>query len=295
MNIPPAAASAITEAYKFLRGSVEDLLGDHSLLIDKSWDILGAWHESEPEGPLWGELAEPLAAKILLQSASLETLLTEQTTVHRHSNKHVKMRDMASIYTIARSQLEAYLTFFYLYIQPKTSDESELRYYLYVLHSLVLRQQVDVTTLPADLRLQHQNEAATIASYKAKIEANSVFMSYEKQNRNRLITGNRAKIIGWNGIIEASSLSNHIAKSYDIYTNHAHSEYLSLIQLRKQILSPEEAEFVFPVVVRTSIFILSVFIIELASFTNQQAFYESLSTEFKNKVTRWRQIITNMK
>lgn len=247
---PNTQAFYIQEGQKLSHGSVETFFSDHKMLIARISDILNSWHEAEPEGPLWMENVEPLTVKILLQSASLQNLLEEKTNLYHSSGKASKIYDISSIYTLGRAQLEAYLTFFYLYVQPKTPVEHELRYLLFVMHSLAVRQQVDVEYLPYDIQQQYEVEKQQITCYQKLIRQNTVFIGYTLQNQNRLINGQTAKEMGWEKIIKASTLNDSMKKTYDMYANHAHSEYMSLFQIKTLLQQLADAEFIFPMVIK---------------------------------------------
>jgi hypothetical protein len=283
----------IREGEKLDHGTVEDFLVDHSTLIEKIRDVLHNWHMANPEGPFWKELIEPLAIKILVHSASLETLLFDKTALDRLTGPQTRIRDISSIYTIGRAQLEAYLTFFYLYIQPQSEDEFEMRYYLFVVHSLTVRQTVTVDLIPDDMKQQFTREAEQIIEYQDRIRQNPVFAAYSPQNKNRLINGTTAKEMGWEKILNASSLNNYMKKTYDMYANHAHSEYMSLLQVRTLFMKPEDAAFIFPTVIKTSLFILSVFLEDLIKLLDQKSTFDSFPLEFRRRVTLWRGIITS--
>ena len=290
---PDTQAFYIQEGQKLSHGSVETFFSDHKMLIARIGDILNSWHETEPEGPGWMENVEPLTVKILLQSESLHSLLEEKTNLYHSSGEVSKIHDISSIYTLGRVQLEAYLTFFYLYVQPKTPVEYELRYLLFVIHSLTVRQQVDVKDPPHEIQQQYEVERQQIADYQKLIRQNTVFIGYTLQNQNRLINGQTAKEMGWEKIIKASTLNDSIKKTYDMYANHAHSEYMSLFQIKTLLQQPANAEFIFPVVIKNSLFVLSVFLLELVTLSGQQAAYDAFPLDFRRRVELWKGIITN--
>jgi hypothetical protein len=279
-------------AEKMTKATAEDLLGEMSTILQKIGEIMDAWDASEPEGPLWMKIIEPLTLKILLQSASLQTLMLDGTVMNRLSDKQFKIRDLSSILTIARSQLEAYLTFYYLFVHPKSEEDFQLRNLVYRLHSLTLKQNTPLSELPKDVHEQYEQEALEILSVQNEIEANPVFQDFSKSWRGQLLSGSRAKTMGWDKIVQASPLNDYVMKAYDLYANHAHSEFVSLSQLSLYIKNPVKMELMFTVVARTALFVLSVFIMDLVNITKQEAAYEAFSPEIKESIRLWKHSIT---
>lgn len=89
--------------------SLEELLIANSHMCNALGDLMSAWHQrgdNMANETRWMELLEPLAARINFTSASLENLVTG-TTRGSYTDSPTTFPDLASIYTLARSQLEA--------------------------------------------------------------------------------------------------------------------------------------------------------------------------------------------
>lgn len=280
----------------FSEGRLSDLLPEYDALISNVEYLLAEWHKRSPEGHFWLELMEPLAAKIAFVSSSLENIL--HGTVHgRHTANVYIMHDLPSIYTLGRAQLEAYLTFFYLYVQPQTEDESKLRYWLYVVHSLTVRQTADITMLAPEMQQRYQEEKQRIDLYKDYIRNNSVYQSYTPSNQGRLITGTTAKETGWAKLIDAANLKTIGVKTYDLYANHAHSEYMSLIQLQAYLTAPPNSmeaavgSRLLDTAAKTSMMLLALFTRQLSVLTGTTDLYNQLPLQLKANIKAWAGIL----
>lgn len=193
---------------------------------------------------------------------------------------------------LARTQLEAYLTFFNLFVQPCSEEERELRVAIYRLQSLTVRAE-NGTVRSEELDARRKQNQEQIDEVHAQLRTNSVFASYPKELRASILKGRYSKRKGWNDLIEESKLNNEITKlTYALYANHAHSEYISVIQFREGFSDPEGLEELVSNAVRQSVFTLSVFLRELAVVLKIEDFYNNIDDELKFKLRLWAGIIT---
>jgi hypothetical protein len=247
------------------------------------------------------ELIEPLAARIGFASASLENLVVG-TTRGRFADRPVTFPDLASIYTIARSQLEAYLNFYYLYIDPKSDEERELKYNMYVVAGLTVRQTAkaefeELYAETQDSRLppliaQIQQEAERIAQLRTQIEADPLFNSkYNRQQRSTIlsITQPRARTQSWPDIIRASPLSTiTFMRSWNLYSSHAHSEYISMLQLSQYTLNVEEHDsYTRLPALKGAIMVLSIFIGQFVEYMQLQSSYNEFHPDTRAMIEFW--------
>ncbi|RZK32678.1 MAG: hypothetical protein EOO61_16680 [Hymenobacter sp.] len=282
---------------------IEELLTDHSYMCNALGDLMHAWHQRGDSGPLRMELLEPLAARIGFASASFENLVSG-TTRGGYTDTPITFPDLASIYTIARSQLEAYLTFYYLYIGPQSDAECELKYNIYVVAGLTARQSLrsemeELYKETKDERLpeviaQINEEGARIERLKTIIEADALFNSlYTKSQRNSIlsITQPRARTQSWTDIIKSSPLATvPFANRWSLYSNHAHSEYISLLQLSQYTMNISEHDtYTRLTALKGSLMVLSTFIGQFVDYMQLQPFCGELHTELQAMIRFWQQ------
>jgi len=140
--------------------------------------------------------------------------------------------DPASVHVLARAALETYLLFYYVYIDPKTKDEKDFRFFAWELAGLNERQKFPVTTLENEEKLKR--EKTLIDELTTKINDNAFFSSLpQRQQKNILERGNwRSK--SWGDIALSAGFSEINAKTiYRFLCEHAHSGNLSVTQVRQ--------------------------------------------------------------
>lgn len=284
--------------------SLEELLVANSHMCTALGDLMLVWHQRGDEGPRRMELVEPLAARISFASASLENLVVG-TTRGRFAGRPVTFPDLASIYTIARSQLEAYLNFYYLYIGPQSDEERELKYNMYAMAGLTLRQTArtefeELYEETQDPRLppliaQIQQEAESIAHLRAQIEAAPLFNTrYNRQQRSNILstTQPRARTQSWPDIIKASPLSSvTFIRSWNLYSSHAHSEYISMLQLSQYTLNIEEHDsYTRLTALKGAIMVLSIFIGQFVEYMQLQSSYNEFHPDTRAMIEFWQEV-----
>jgi hypothetical protein len=170
----------------------------------------------------WMSLLELFAGRLTWLSSSLENLA--EGTVHAKYASHSRhVLDLSGVHALARTQLEAYLTFFHLFVQPCSEEERELRVAMYRLQSLTVRAE-NGTVRSQELDARRKLNQEHIEEIHTQLKTNSVFAAYPKELRASILKGRYSKRKGWTELIEESKLQNEIIKiSYTLYANHAHS------------------------------------------------------------------------
>jgi hypothetical protein len=282
---------------------IRELLVHHSYMCNALGDLMHAWHQRGDSGPVRMELLEPLAARVGFSSASLENLVSG-TTRGGYTESPITFPDLPSIYTIARSQLEAYLTFYYLYIGPQTDEERQLKYEIYTSAGLSARQSLrpeleELYRETQDERLppliaQSQQEGERIIRLRESIRQSDLFNSlYSSSQRGNILSENqpRAKTQNWIDIIRASPLASiSFINRWNLYSNHAHSEYIGLIQLRQYTLDIEaHDEYTRRTALKGSLMVLSTFIGQFVEYVQLRGFYNELDPDAQAMIEFWQQ------
>ena len=175
--------------------------------------------------------------KFISNSSSLLYLI--QGTPIINNTKDEKYPDLGSIYLLARAQIENYLIFFYLYLQPDTKDEADFKLYLYELSGLNLRQQFNYTT--KEQKEKKNKEKLEIDELIEKIKHNNYFYHLSAKKRKDLLYRKPAKTMSWSELITSSYLNEeHFMKMWRLYSNYAHSEIICYIQIAEYTKNPIE-------------------------------------------------------
>ena len=183
--------------------------------------------------------AEGLATKLFFHSASA-FYLARSTTINDFPSTQVSFFDPASIDVLARAIIESFLTFHYVFGSSVSKEESDFRFYLWLLGGLKERQN-----FPCDLPESKKvlaNEQKLIQNYEQILRNNKVFLNLTKRQQNKiLVEGRFAKIgykdgklktLSWREIaLDAKLSETHAEHFYRYLCGYAHSSSLSTLQL----------------------------------------------------------------
>jgi hypothetical protein len=235
----------------------------------------------------WQKHLEMLLFKLSQHGGSLiDTIKGKDRRRHIYGEK-VNYSDMFSSYVLARALMETYLMNYYLNFECANEDQCNFRLWLYEMSGLFRRQDYTVTL--EEGKKQIAEEKIQIEGYKQLITNNKYFQSLPPKRQRKLISGSEAKEYSYEQIISTRGIVNqqfHI--QYRLYSNYAHSEYLSLIQLNHYTLDKQSTLSALNALINEQIFILCLQIIDI--ITNFKAgiiAYNSLPREvYENVETR---------
>lgn len=148
---------------------------------------------------------------------------------------------ISSIYTLARSQFEAYLMLVYLYFEKKTDEEKELRFLVYEYSGLSRR----LKHKPNDnlLLAKYEKELLDLKDLKIRMEKNIVFKSFSPGRQREILKGNSSKLNSTADIINKSEFfkDKSFGKLWNLQSNFAHAEYISVIQIFHYMRNDKDA------------------------------------------------------
>lgn len=234
----------------------------------------------------WQRYLEVQSIKFIFHTSSLVQLL--RGTLLKSENKLVF--DVGSIFLLRRAQVENYLMFYYLNIQPQADDEGELRKLFLDLGGLVHRQGYNAT---ADEHVQQkQKEADEIDGLVKKIEANSCFQRLPLQKRNDLLKRMPPRILGWEQMITSSHLkTTETIQLWKYYSNYAHSEMISIIQVAEFLQNPAELDVTVYITAEQTLITTSILLEDFfATFPELADIKVSLPLLFKTKIEFWNRV-----
>jgi hypothetical protein len=266
----------------------EALLKDFHSFIDILTSLTDSLYTKEIQVAGWKKYLEVLSVKLALNSSSL-ALLFEATPLR---GRGIKFHDLPAIYLLRRAQIENYLMFFYLNIQPQSDTEGEFKFYLFEASGLNARQKYDVKQ-PESI-LKKQKELERLGEYVTKIRQNLFFQSLNLQKQNQLLSTLPAKTVGWEKLIESSPLKTGLFLDiWRLYSNHAHSEMIGLSQLKGYIKNPDSLSTSLRTTLVQSIWPLCVMIVDLARMDPYlQRELENQETHMVEKISYWYHVAT---
>ena len=285
----------LTNYAKVKDGDYELFLEEHAAFLACVPQLILEGAKKQQKMAEWMEVFEPLTYQIVSLSNAVQNAL--DGTIHgKYSANSVIRLDLSTVFVLARAQLEAYLTFFYLCIQPQSGEEAMLCYQLYVSSGLSMRQTL-VKSNNQEFVSKLKLEQDRIENYRNGIGSNAVFGSYTPSRKGQLLTENSkkpARVKNWEQLIKDSRLQTELfTKSWSLYSNHAHAEYIGLIQTRDYLLKPEEALRLRPHTMHKSLMLIATFIKDLVKFLGVEVFYNSFDSKLLLQIDFWERFSTN--
>ena len=241
MQFTPRDLRAIELAKRNERDDLEENLKEYHTFIDTLICLHETLAENKTPVKHWEKYSEPLLLKFCFHGLTLHNILSGLTLKSQYYDKEIsgkKIIDIASAKVIFRSQIEAFLMFHHIYVNPKDEDEKELRYYAWIYSSLLQRQSFPITTnFAKEQKLKDKEQLKLI---EANIRGLQSFKKLtEKQQKSLFETGSGKLFYHWAKILkETGYAEDHTFNIlYTFLSIYSHSEGLSVIQLNDKNLS----------------------------------------------------------
>lgn len=271
-------------------GSLEDGIDSLRMLVQTHLDLTSELAKSKRMLPSWQLFIETLSFKMILSSSSICNLSQGTLLGSKKLGVEFSLIDYSSIYVLTRSAIENYLTLDYIYFNDLPLEEKLFRFKLWELSGLKSRQKFS-TGNNEEFETQKAFERAEIDKIMHDISRMPEYASLDKNQLRKLATYGLPRMESWNGLINASGLRKPLfSEIYSFYSNYAHSEYLSILQLRDNLRNNylEESKEA----VQNSLFIIRVLNSlsikwHVSTFEECQAHFERLTEEMKSTINIW--------
>jgi len=275
--------------------NIDELIQDYSNLIDIIVKMRLSLFRSKVQVPQYWTKVEILIKKYVLASRTTISLIeTNKTNALSNSQNTV---DVTSIHIICRSLFENFLTIFYLFSEKKENEEIiKCRNLIYEISGLGKRQILPATTEFA--MKQKENEAAIIISLKDALLNNQEFQNLNLRFKKKVLEGPvqliPAKIFSWKKLFEISALDNNFfLNSWGIYSNYAHSEYYSIMQLKGLMAENDKLNLFTTNAVKSQIMLTSHLITELCGlFDCMNEVFDEEKESIRDAIILWNKIAT---
>jgi len=238
MELTPKDIRAIELVKKYNRHDLAENLADYHLLIDSLLYLHEAIAEEQVQINYWQKDSEILFYKFAFHGLTLHQIfkgLKLNSVYYEVEMNDKNSIDISSARAIFRAQFEAFLMYHHIYVNPVDDDLKELRYNAWIYSSLLQRQEFPSKTEFG----KHQKAKDKIELNKIK-DTISKLKSFQnlsaKQQQSLLNTGSGKLFSHWATILKETgfSESNPFYTIYTLLSVYAHSEGLSIIQLRYQ-------------------------------------------------------------
>lgn len=229
------------------------------------------------------EYFEVQLVKLALVSKSLAKLF-EGVDLNLNG-KSVSFPDLSSIYILKRAQLENYMIFYYLYEDDMDDNQAVFRYLLYKVSGLNNRQKFKTDDIE-ELNRVKDKEKKVINELKLRIKENDYFMSLNLRDRKRILKSLPAKEMSWESLFKDSILNSDLFfTQWKLYSNYAHSEQISSMQIKAYFYNIEELNLSVYHSIETSIYIVCLAIVDLKNRFNEiENKFNSLDEETRTKI-----------
>ena len=143
-------------------------------------------------------------------------------------DKDVLVADMFSIYSIVRMQIEAYLIMFYLFFDDIIDEEKNFRYDIYRLHGLQKQASFKLHNETANDKIQLEKITKETSDAIERIKSSSIYKKASVKEQKEYLKPRFAKLVKSEILFEKSGITqSRIDQMWSIFSNHAHSEYIS--------------------------------------------------------------------
>lgn len=224
-------------------------------------------------------LASILVNKYILHCLTILRLISGTELKSKLLNSKRTVYDIGSIVILTRSAIENYLTFFYLFIQPLTKEDEEFRINLYELSGLHSRQWLNPIE-PEQINTKKIDEAR-INELENTLFIDPKFIKLDKESKNNIRGRKQARLFSWWKLLEQADLNENVFKpAWKLYSNYAHSEFISQMQLAGFFTDIEAAKDKCDTVLNIMFCLTSVFVKDFTEFFPEtKERYNSLSEE----------------
>lgn len=210
----------------------------NSVLADCTQDLHDFGIKFEDAG-----LFEKLLFQIVFHNSSILNLTNGSSINVR--NKKIPINDLTAVYSLARLQIETFVNLSYIFFLD-CKYSKEIRAYVYKIQGL--RKQIELNKKhPKDFKpvLKMRNE---LAEELRKIRRLKEFKDLPFSDRKRFINPTHARLINPDEVYRLIKIGN-LSRTHSLYSNHIHSEYISIRQLKSAINKSEEYESSFSTVI----------------------------------------------
>lgn len=180
--------------------------------------------------------AEGLFTKFIGHAASVLYLFRSTTLPDvKVTDRGISFFDPGSINVLGRAALESFLVFHYVFVEPRSDDEKDFRYYLWRYASYIDNQKFPSRS--EEGKKQLNDEKKIIDTLQNKIKNNSIFKQLDIKKKEELLRkmekGKEAwRLQSWTNIGVSAGLSEILAKQfYGHLCAYAHSGYKSAQQI----------------------------------------------------------------
>ena len=223
-----------------------------------------------PEEHSWIADCQPVSTKIVLHSLAIGKLLEGTFVTSIGQIDHYAL-DFPSMGSLARSLLESYLLFNYIFVRHEDYENKKLYHQIWKLGGLLDRQTFIATS--EEMRNVQISEISNIESIKNYIINHEIYSNLTKNEKKEALKGKWRTGKHWNDIAEETGIHSHFFKMlYAYLSSHVHTGYISILQI-SQAFNKETQEKLAIIYIHISLVIASHFIISYSNLFSDVKLY----------------------
>lgn len=227
-----------------------------------------------------------LALKLYTHAATAYWLYTGTKSTVPASTGGSAFIDFSSIAVLTRSALETYLSFFEVFIAPKTDDEFEFNYCLWHLSGQVIRENL----IPIDPALHEDYKIVQedIKALRDRLMATAVFQNLKPKEQKDVLRGKRKR--DWLLVAKSAGFDHQfIRRIYAYYSGFVHADGFTAGQLMSAQTRDDQL-FHAQIHLVTLMIILAKFVLDYGNlFEEVRAIFPKFNSAFE-RATFWSEI-----
>lgn len=139
--------------------------------------------------------------------------------------KKYPTRDVFSVHSLSRMQIENFIVMMYLFFDSVSDEEKEFRYDIYKFQGLTKQSKFDVTK--PESQVKKDSILEEINGIKNKIEDSSFFKEADTKTKKEYLSAKYALLIKKEDLFKKYGLSKlKLFDAWNLYSNHSHSEHI---------------------------------------------------------------------
>lgn len=179
-----------------------------------------------------------------IETLNIKILLATNTALQVANGQNLKVLDreidvidIPSLYVVARTIIECFLTIEYLFVNDISQEERNFRFKLWKIAGFMMRQQtINDTNKIHSAKIE--SERQEIDKLKKEVKTSEFYSQLSKNQIWKLDAYGIPRTISWSDLLNKSSINTELLDGYyKLYSNYAHSEFVSIMQMKQMNLN----------------------------------------------------------
>ncbi len=207
-------------------------------------------------------------------------------------NNNIKSIDIDSLYSITRMQIENFIILFYLVFDNVSDEIKDFRFNIYKLHGLQKQKNFKLSSNFVDTENQLEKIETEINETTEAIKKSSLFLLESPAKQKEFLNPRFAKLVDSQQLFEHSGIKKaRLDQMWSIYSNYAHSEYISDRQQNYRATNPMSTSNTISLIIDINKMLTSRLIWNLKSLYEQnEKKYDTFELKDKIHIETWKTI-----